>query len=342
MRYVEAFKKGAFNFVKEEKNAATQEVVPRKYFSGGIRFQQLSIDNAETCKVNIDHSVVINGHYDLASKAVITRFGTSLNIITHQGNAIIREAILQNRRALVRLTLRNNLNKNVPLSTRALTSACVIAQTDLARRISYFDKDGVVQDIRYHRASKLFDGEEHSFLVVSSGDKNYLIDTTFIQFFDEQKGMTVSQRHLALRLAARGYIELNEAVADMYIFVLKGKKIVNQIVFLSKSTELPGLTNDVLNHIMGTLAAQIEVTNINHYITAAIKTSALSVPGGIDFNSSKIDMTIRNSGEEIKFDINSAVFQRLQNALGLTPVIVGIHSLDNLSAFLGVQTPAVK
>jgi hypothetical protein len=35
-QYVEAFKKGVFNFIKEEQDAVTDEVVPRKYFSGGV------------------------------------------------------------------------------------------------------------------------------------------------------------------------------------------------------------------------------------------------------------------------------------------------------------------
>ncbi len=35
-RYVEAFKKGVFNYIKEERDEVTQEIIPRKYFSGGF------------------------------------------------------------------------------------------------------------------------------------------------------------------------------------------------------------------------------------------------------------------------------------------------------------------
>ncbi|MEI8012956.1 MAG: hypothetical protein WCI27_10865, partial [Candidatus Omnitrophota bacterium] len=35
-QYVEAFKKGAFSLIKEERDETTQEIIPRKYFSGGI------------------------------------------------------------------------------------------------------------------------------------------------------------------------------------------------------------------------------------------------------------------------------------------------------------------
>ena len=35
-RYVEAFEKGVYNYIKEDIDSATQEMIPRKYFSGGL------------------------------------------------------------------------------------------------------------------------------------------------------------------------------------------------------------------------------------------------------------------------------------------------------------------
>jgi hypothetical protein len=43
-QYLEAFKKGAYNYIKEEVDSATQEVIPKKYFSGGFAAQQLKLD----------------------------------------------------------------------------------------------------------------------------------------------------------------------------------------------------------------------------------------------------------------------------------------------------------
>ncbi|MBF0485880.1 MAG: hypothetical protein HQL16_05125 [Candidatus Omnitrophica bacterium] len=39
-QYVDAFKKGAFNFIKEEQDELSSEMIPRKYFSGGADFAQ--------------------------------------------------------------------------------------------------------------------------------------------------------------------------------------------------------------------------------------------------------------------------------------------------------------
>jgi len=45
-QYLRAFKKGVFNYIKEDIDPATQETIPRKYFSGGFNFAQLSINPA--------------------------------------------------------------------------------------------------------------------------------------------------------------------------------------------------------------------------------------------------------------------------------------------------------
>jgi hypothetical protein len=37
-RYVEAFKKGVYNYIREDFDPATQTIIPRKYFSGGVRW----------------------------------------------------------------------------------------------------------------------------------------------------------------------------------------------------------------------------------------------------------------------------------------------------------------
>jgi len=37
-RYLQAFKKGAYNYIKEEQDPMTQQIVPKKYFSGGFSF----------------------------------------------------------------------------------------------------------------------------------------------------------------------------------------------------------------------------------------------------------------------------------------------------------------
>jgi len=41
-QYLEAFKQGAFNYIKEDYDSETDEIIPRKYFSGGMKFGTVS------------------------------------------------------------------------------------------------------------------------------------------------------------------------------------------------------------------------------------------------------------------------------------------------------------
>ena len=53
-RYLEAFKKGAFNCIREEHDQLTQEIIPRKYFSGGIVFKDAVGVTADAAEIADD------------------------------------------------------------------------------------------------------------------------------------------------------------------------------------------------------------------------------------------------------------------------------------------------
>ncbi len=53
-QYVQAFKKGVYNYIKEERDPATQEMVARKYFSGGVQ-----LGFSEDSSTNLDSSAVL-------------------------------------------------------------------------------------------------------------------------------------------------------------------------------------------------------------------------------------------------------------------------------------------
>ena len=46
--YLKAFKKGVYNYIKEEPDPITQETIPRKYFSGGTSFDEAQMALAES------------------------------------------------------------------------------------------------------------------------------------------------------------------------------------------------------------------------------------------------------------------------------------------------------
>ncbi len=94
---------------------------------------------------------------------------------------------------------------------------------------------------------------------------------------------------------------------------------------------------------VGTLSATEELKGKGDIIpdarifVADASNSAQSVRGGIDLNPSKIDMVTKTNGDAIKYNLDPAMLQHLQNASGVTPVIVGISSLDSVQQFLGIH-----
>ncbi len=56
-RYLQAFKKGVYNYIKEEQDPVTQQTIPRKYFSGGVDFA-MSGDGSTTMK-GIDGAMTV-------------------------------------------------------------------------------------------------------------------------------------------------------------------------------------------------------------------------------------------------------------------------------------------
>ncbi|MBI4309758.1 MAG: hypothetical protein HY591_05455 [Candidatus Omnitrophica bacterium] len=58
--------------------------------------------------------------------------------------------------------------------------------------------------------------------------------------------------------------------------------------------------------------------------------------GGIDFNSDKMNLSVQDNGHgEIKFHIDRAMLQQLQNAPGFIPQVIDVQPLKSLPAFLG-------
>ena len=60
--------------------------------------------------------------------------------------------------------------------------------------------------------------------------------------------------------------------------------------------------------------------------------------GGIDFQSGKMNLQTQNNGGEIKFHIDRAMLQKLQNAPGFKPEIINIEPMKDLKIFLTGQS----
>ena len=59
--------------------------------------------------------------------------------------------------------------------------------------------------------------------------------------------------------------------------------------------------------------------------------------GGIDLNNKLMDLHIKNQGQGMSLEIDSAMLAQLQNAPGFRPVIIGMEYIDNLPLFFGIK-----
>lgn len=77
-QYVQAFKTGVFNYLKEEYDPVTQQIVPRKYFSGGMALQTVREDiqvNARLDEVNLDSAMMVKVRLIPQSLTIALRIG---------------------------------------------------------------------------------------------------------------------------------------------------------------------------------------------------------------------------------------------------------------------------
>jgi ribosomal protein L21E len=93
-RYLQAFKKGVYNYIKEEIDPSTQETIPRKYFSGGLTMDGEAMDAAMS--IVHDAPSVSNSDRALLVQAGIDPFkgnvpGEILAHKVHQDRAMIGE-----------------------------------------------------------------------------------------------------------------------------------------------------------------------------------------------------------------------------------------------------------
>ena len=65
--------------------------------------------------------------------------------------------------------------------------------------------------------------------------------------------------------------------------------------------------------------------------------SYLSKTGGIDLTSANMNLQTQNNGGAIKFHMDPAMLNQLQNAPGFVPVIISVRPLSDLRQFLGAQ-----
>ncbi len=104
-RYVEAFQKGAYNFIREEYDPATQETVPRKYFAGGVQIvpDLAMTDHIDAAALTPENSFLVEVHGDGimpdgdgAQALAWKNFEAKVNSFSHETSDALLKYLLKN------------------------------------------------------------------------------------------------------------------------------------------------------------------------------------------------------------------------------------------------------
>jgi len=109
-RYLQAFKKGVYNYIKEDIDPMTQETVPRKYFSGGMDFAMNATSLGISRAMVVNSNKSFTGNFSLLNK--ISRGG--LLIIGASLLSLVPKAVAQQNRLM---TTQNNVEITASNST---------------------------------------------------------------------------------------------------------------------------------------------------------------------------------------------------------------------------------
>ncbi len=96
-QYLESFKKGVYNYIKEDYDPMTQEIIPRKYFSGGTTFEK-TIDIIETAESSLIYDInqdKLNIVAVLLNPEVESQEGIEINEQIMQITDIVKNSINQ-------------------------------------------------------------------------------------------------------------------------------------------------------------------------------------------------------------------------------------------------------
>ena len=91
-KYLQAYKKGVFNYIKDDFNQVTQQPVPRKYFSGGLNIDAAQVISRQTILSDpsqiANHAFIVSANASLKASAAMTTSIDELNLTPNSTNKL--------------------------------------------------------------------------------------------------------------------------------------------------------------------------------------------------------------------------------------------------------------
>ena len=133
----------------------------------------------------------------------------------------------------------------------------------------------------------------------------------------------------------RDSIALNYDIPEGYARrIVENTEYIIGILGRIKDAPHYGLTNSQVDFMIFKL--QKAKDDIEKKIPKPETDKAMAIrKGGIDLTPANMNLQIQNEGGEIKFHLDPAMLQQLQNAPGFVPVIISVQPMTSLRKFLG-------
>lgn len=261
-RYIEAFKKGVHNFIREEPDLATGKVVPRKYFSGGFDFAMSAmrtVDELHARNIVLPNALIIqarlitehDGETDQAMAPEYESSADAMTIATDLNGAIELSGTIKTFKD-------HHLGEaSDALITRRLREWYVTVPVEVERYDDYAEAAGVLKDLHEERAQieRRMEAEEQSSgiiipsLLTQWGDISLKIaKLQILSAGSIVSGKTRLQdrtmRHNALKAALDGILNSLNAFRDARRFQLRLKQQESR----ASRLESAGWVGDAVRH----------------------------------------------------------------------------------------------
>ncbi|MGK8491367.1 hypothetical protein [Nocardia asiatica] len=188
--------------------------------------------------------IVDHGHQDRPAPASVrsarrtiadrSADSAALGILIAEAVADFRDFMISERDAYSR----SRLYPDDALTGRLLRGTCPVGRDVTAEALAAQLRDaGVRARIERHQAVEVFgarQGQQHGFITVRMGNRSYLVDPTFAQFFSESRNPRSDTQHsadvlrgsnaglvFAQELLANGFVELTPENARLYAQALR-------------------------------------------------------------------------------------------------------------------------
>jgi len=345
-RYLQAFKKGAYNYIKEDIDPITQETLPRKYFSGGEELINVVAAMSFTTRIPYD---------PVADKAVL-----SVNIEGVDQAMTIKYATKAAVEAELKRREEANLDNNAgalqkPKSEGGDNSLYQAANTfgvalPKERGEGYKTKAAVEAELKRREEANLDNNAGALVKPKSEGGDNslYQAANTFGVALPKAEGISDNDKNP--EKWRTGYLILNKTTMQVWeIDGFPSRRLENGTLEKSINIKTKGEDNQVIPLVEAGLNFEVISKNTKNKVTRKLRKEDRAMVGevkvqrngGIDLTSGNLNLQTQNNNGEIKFHMDPAMLAQLQSAPGFVPVIINIQPLKNLQQFLSNDATTV-